>query len=625
MSNFISLLGILETNTDIANITQLNAGSINVSTSILNSGTIQTVGSALFKDNVTIAGNTQIGGNLDVGGSINMKSTSIENLKVTESTTLSYLSSGYLKCDGSGLVFSENEINLGSDVVNILPITNDGTGTASISSGYVKSNGSILSSVSTIQNTDISGLGTISTQNFDNVYITGGDVLYLNHMSSVETQCKDAFITNINANVATHILNVGNVLDTVNLYGNSRFVQGSYTLSPPSLVSNATIATTTDLSNYLLKSSNLSDVASTSTARTNLGLGSLSVQNSNSISVSNGNITATLNANANKITNCSDPTNAQDVATKNYVDTHTVLGSFVKRDGSTPLTAGWWAGNYPASFNGVEVGSATNRITGLSTIINTGTLTLPTSTDTLVGRATTDTLSNKTLNGPIVATNSMAYNLGTSGGGTFHYQMQNSGSVRYAHGLSGSESGSNAGSNYTIWRYSDGGSYLGTVLQSERSTGDLSLGFTVGGTPVLKSKTDMTIEIRDPYNLNIVNPITTPQTTGSTELVKTVSGCVNMNDGTILSYGSMANSFNTSWSISGKIKINVPNVFHGFPVVTCNVFTPDANAIIVNQIYGYGGGSSAYAEVVTFYSDTGFYTGSYGGKDVYLMFSFTGV
>jgi hypothetical protein len=37
----------------------------------------------------------------------------------------------------------------------------------------------------------------------------------------------------------------------------------------------------------------------------------------------------------------------------------------------------------------------------ISTISNTGTLTLPTSTDTLVGRATTDTLTNKTLTAPI--------------------------------------------------------------------------------------------------------------------------------------------------------------------------------------------------------------------------------
>jgi hypothetical protein len=38
----------------------------------------------------------------------------------------------------------------------------------------------------------------------------------------------------------------------------------------------------------------------------------------------------------------------------------------------------------------------------ISSISNTGTLSLPTSTDTLVGRATTDTLTNKTLTTPII-------------------------------------------------------------------------------------------------------------------------------------------------------------------------------------------------------------------------------
>jgi hypothetical protein len=40
----------------------------------------------------------------------------------------------------------------------------------------------------------------------------------------------------------------------------------------------------------------------------------------------------------------------------------------------------------------------------IGTISNTGTLTLPTSTDTLVGRATTDTLTNKTLTSPVIST-----------------------------------------------------------------------------------------------------------------------------------------------------------------------------------------------------------------------------
>ena len=44
----------------------------------------------------------------------------------------------------------------------------------------------------------------------------------------------------------------------------------------------------------------------------------------------------------------------------------------------------------------------------ISTISNTGTITLPTSTDTLVGKATTDTLTNKTLTSPVITTPKVA-------------------------------------------------------------------------------------------------------------------------------------------------------------------------------------------------------------------------
>jgi hypothetical protein len=52
----------------------------------------------------------------------------------------------------------------------------------------------------------------------------------------------------------------------------------------------------------------------------------------------------------------------------------------------------------------------------ISSISNTGTLTLPTSTDTLVGRATTDTLTNKTLTSPVVAAPTISATSTTVGG-----------------------------------------------------------------------------------------------------------------------------------------------------------------------------------------------------------------
>jgi hypothetical protein len=58
---------------------------------------------------------------------------------------------------------------------------------------------------------------------------------------------------------------------------------------------------------------------------------------------------------------------------------------------------------YPLVLNGTTVQELQAADTlNLATITNTGTLTLPTSTDTLVGRATTDTLTNKTLTTPVV-------------------------------------------------------------------------------------------------------------------------------------------------------------------------------------------------------------------------------
>ena len=57
-----------------------------------------------------------------------------------------------------------------------VPVENGGTG-ASTLTGYVKGNGtSAMTASSTIPNTDITGLGTMSTQNANNINVTGGSM-----------------------------------------------------------------------------------------------------------------------------------------------------------------------------------------------------------------------------------------------------------------------------------------------------------------------------------------------------------------------------------------------------------------------------------------------------------------
>ena len=77
----------------------------------------------------------------------------------------------------------------------------------------------------------------------------------------------------------------------------------------------------------------------------------------------------------------------------------TVAGQSVALGGSTAISAANLSNGVSGTGSVVLATSPTLTTPSIASIINTGTLTLPTSTDTLVGKATTDTFSNKTISG----------------------------------------------------------------------------------------------------------------------------------------------------------------------------------------------------------------------------------
>jgi hypothetical protein len=139
--------------------------------------------------------------------------------------------------------------------------------------------------------------------------VTSTELGYVSGVTSaIQTQldAKQATITGSATTIDTESLTASRAVIS---NSSSKIAVSATTDTELGYLSGVTSAVQTQLGTKLTNSNNLSDVSSTSTARTNLGLGTIATQNANNVALTGGTITG-----------LGDPSSTSEAATKNYVD-----------------------------------------------------------------------------------------------------------------------------------------------------------------------------------------------------------------------------------------------------------------------------------------------------------------
>lgn len=228
-----------------------------------------------------------------------------------------------------------------------LNVSSGGTGATTLT-GYVKGNGtSAFTASATIPNSDITGLGTMALENSNSVSITGG---------TIDGVAIDGGVTINNATIGAIIPSTG-AFTSLTSNGEAVVTAGSTT----TLTNKSISGSTNTLSNIANSSLTNSTITVNGTVIPLGSSGTVTSAVANALTIGTG-LSGTVFTGASPVT----------IAIDSTVATLTGSQTLTNKTLTTPVIA---------------------------SISNTGTVTLPTATTTLVGRDTTDTLTNKSISG----------------------------------------------------------------------------------------------------------------------------------------------------------------------------------------------------------------------------------
>jgi len=177
----------------------------------------------------------------DIGGLGTMATQSASAVAITGGTV-------------AGSTITGNITGSAANVTGVVNVPNGGTGAATLT-GYVKGNGtSAMTAVSTIPNTDITGLGTMSTQSASAVNITGGTIA----------------ASTISGNITGNAANVTGVVTAANGGTGAASLTGYVKGNGTGIMTASSTIPNTDIS----------------------GLGTMAVQNASAVAITGGTIDA---------------------------------------------------------------------------------------------------------------------------------------------------------------------------------------------------------------------------------------------------------------------------------------------------------------------------------------------